>query len=172
MNKRAFLTLACFGALLSLPSRSPAQAPAAPGEAKSFELDPPGAEKSSAPSAEEWKTAPPVKLTREVSTCRSYRLREWLKLYCDNFPAAGVSLLAGQVEGVMVFVEQDSAGGNEAMKKNRSASVVFPVRRGDGRMLQIAQFGEGYDGPIGWNAAVTVSEQWASGEAAPIIAVW
>jgi len=172
MNKRAFLTLAALGVLLLQTERSPAQAPTAPGEAKTFESDPPGAEKSGAPSAEEWKTALPVKLTREVATCRSYRLREWLKLYCDNFPAAGVSLLAGQVEGLMVFVEQDSAGGNEAMKKNRSASVVFPVRRGDGRMIQIAQFGEGYDGPIGWNVAVTLSEQWATGEAAPTIAVW
>lgn len=140
-------------------------------EGKSFAEDPPGAEKTKAPTPEEWKTAPSVALTRGVAACRGYRVREWLKLHCDGFPAAGVSLLAGQSEGVMVYVDQANEGGNEAIKKPRPAEVIFPVRRGDGRVMQIAQFGEGYDGPLGWNVAFAVSEQWVEGEGAPIITV-
>ena len=57
------------------------------------------------------------------------------------------------------------------MKRSRAAEAIFPVRRGDGRIFQIVQFGEGYDGPLGWNVAFVISEQWAEGEAAPIIVV-
>jgi hypothetical protein len=35
----------------------------------------------------------------------------------------------------------------------------------------IAQFGEGYDGPIGWNNAYAVSEYWVEGEPAPIVTI-
>jgi hypothetical protein len=155
----------------SAASAAPAAEAPPAVEGKSFAEAPPGAEKSKAPTPEEWKTAPWVALTRSAALCRAYRVREWLKIHCDGFPAAGVSLLAGQNEGVMVYVDQTSEAGNEVMKKPRPAEVIFPVRRGDGRVLQIAQFGEGYDGPLGWNVAFTVSEQWVDGEAGPIITV-
>jgi hypothetical protein len=155
------------------PSMTASAAVSAPAKGKSFQEEPPGAEKSAAPSVEAWREAPLVALDRGVAACRAYRVREWLKIHCDSFPAAGVSLLAGDPEGVLTWVDPVTEGtSQEAMKKPRGAQVIFPVRRGDGRVVQIAQFGEGYDGPLGWNAGFTVSEQWLPEEPSPLITVW
>jgi hypothetical protein len=106
-----------------------------------------------------------------VAACNAYRVREWLKIHCSGFPGAGVSLLAGSRDGVQVWVDPSGGEGPEAMTKPRDAEIILPVRRGDGRIFQIAQFGEGYDGPIGWNNAYAVSEYWIDGEPAPIVTV-
>ncbi len=183
MNKRWLLTIAAAAALLTPAADAPADpaASAAPAssaapapardEGTSLEAAPPGVETSKAPTAEEWKTAPRVKLARNVAACNAYRVREWLKIHCSGFPGAGVSLLAGSRDGVQVWVDPIGGEGSFAMTKPRDAEIILPVRRGDGRLFQIAQFGEGYDGPIGWNNAYSVSEYWIEGEAAPIVTV-
>ncbi len=186
MNKRWMLTIAAAAALLTpavdapavpaSPSAAPsaassAAAPTAVAEGKSLDADPPGAEVSKAPKAEEWSAAPKVKLARNVPGCNTYRVREWLKIRCSGFPAAGASLIAGSRDGVLVWVDPAGGEGPDAMARPRDAEVVFPVRRGDGRLFQIAQFGEGYDGPIGWNNAYAVSEYWVDGEPAPIVTI-
>jgi hypothetical protein len=184
MNQRHLLTLSALAATIAFAGDIPAQQPppssapaasAAAGagdEGKSLADDPPGSDASKTPKPEEWKTAPKVKLTRDTPGCTAYRIREWLKVHCTGLPAAGASLLAGTRDGVQVWVEPGLlTEGKDAMKKVHDAEVVFPVRRGDGRVFQIAQFGEGYDGPIGWNTGVLVSESWVDGEAAPIISV-
>ncbi len=149
-----------------------ASASASPSEpAKSFAEAPPAEEKSKAPTLAEWKDAPRVTLEREEPLCRSYRVREWLKIHCSGFPAAGVSLLAGQGEGVSAWVPPPKTEGTAAMKEASFAELIFPVRRGDGRVFQVAQFGPGYDGPLGWNVVLIVSEVWPAGEPAPIITV-
>jgi hypothetical protein len=142
----------------------------APVDVGAFTLDPPTAEVTPAPKPDEWKAAPAARLSRDVEACRGYRVREWLKIHCAGFPAAGVSLLAGTRTGVGLWVDppRDPSDG---MKTARSAEVIFPVRRGDGRLFQVGQFGEGYDGPVAWNLAYTISEQWIDGERAPIITV-
>jgi len=186
MNKRWILTIAAAAALLTpaafapaqpLGSAAPSAAPAASAapppseEGKSLDADPPGVEISKAPKIDEWKSAPRVKLARGVPACNAYRVREWLKIHCSGFPGAGVSLLAGSQEGVLVWVDPSGGEGSEAMTKPRDAEIVLPLRRGDGRLFQIAQFGEGYDGPIGWNNAYSVSEYWVDGEPAPIVTI-
>ena len=183
MNKRWLLTIAAVAALLTpaaeapadpaasaAPSASAAPAPAS-GEGTSLDAAPPSAEVSKAPTAEEWKTASRAKLARSVAACNAYRVREWLKIHCSGFPGAGVSLLAGSRDGVQVWVDPSGGDGPEAMTKPRDAEIILPVRRGDGRLFQIAQFGEGYDGPIGWNNAYSVSEYWVDGEPAPIVTI-
>ena len=137
---------------------------------RSFVADPPGAETSPRPKPDEWKDAPVVKLTRDVAACQAYRVREWMKIHCSGFPAAGVAQLAGPRTGVALWVDPQKDP-SETMKTNRGAEAIFPVQRGDGRLFQIAQFGEGYDGPIAWNLAYTVSEQWVEGERAPIVII-
>ncbi len=174
MNRLA-LPLAAALLATSAPSAAPAGAPdlvvdgggAGPD---ALAADPPGAEATPAPKPDEWKAAPVVRLAHDVEACRAYRVREWLKIHCAGFPAAGASLLAGTRTGVGLWVDppRDAADG---MKTLRSAEVIFPVRRGDGRLFQIGQFGEGYDGPIAWNLAFTVSEQWIEGDPAPIVTV-
>jgi len=170
-SARAAPVVAAVNAAPAVSSSAAAAAAEAPG--KSFQEEPPGPEKSGAPSAEAWREAKVIPLDRNVAACRAYRVREWLKVHCDGFPAAGVSLLAGDPEGVLTWVDPVTEGtSQEAMKKPRGAEVIFPVRRGDGRVVQLAQFGEGYDGPLGWNVGFTVSEQWLAGEPSPIVTVW
>jgi hypothetical protein len=185
MNKRWMLTIAGAAALLTpaasapavpaappaKPSASAAVAPAPHVEGKSLDADPPSAEISKTPKAEEWSAAPAVKLARNVPGCNAYRVREWLKIHCSGFPGAGASLVSGSRDGVLVWVDPAGGEGPDAMMKPRDAEVVFPLRRGDGRLFQIAQFGEGYDGPIGWNNAYAVSEYWVDGEPAPIVTI-
>jgi hypothetical protein len=190
MNKRWLVTIPAATALLMAAQRAPAipaasptaSASAAPvasaaatppanGQAIALDVDPPGAEISKEPKIEEWKTAAPVKLARGVPACSAYRVREWLKIHCAGFPGAGVSLLAGSRDGVQVWVDPSGGEGSAAMAKPRDAEIILPLRRGDGRLFQIAQFGEGYDGPIGWNNAYSVSEYWVDGEPAPIVTV-
>lgn len=155
------------------PAGAPVSSAAVAASGKSFQEEPPLPEKNPMPSTEAWREALPIALDRGVAACRAYRVREWLKIHCDGFPAAGVSLLAGDPEGVLTWVDPVTEGtSQEAMKKPRGAEVIFPVRRGDGRVVQFAQFGEGYDGPLGWNVGFTVSEQWLPEEPAPVITVW
>jgi hypothetical protein len=151
----------------------PAGSVSAAPEAKpggSFEADPPAAAATPAPKPDEWKGAPVVALAHDVEGCRALRVREWIKIRCEGLPAAGASLLAGTRAGVELWVDPPKEP-KEQMKTPRAAEVIFPVRRGDGRILQIGQFGEGYDGPVAWNLAYIISEQWIEGENAPIISV-
>ena len=184
MNKRWMLTVAAAIALLT-PAASapavPAALSAAPSAAAattasvanlpSLDADPPSAEVSKTPKMDEWSAAPKVRLARNVPGCNAYRVREWLKIHCSGFPGAGASLITGSRDGVLVWVDPAGGEGPDAMSKPRDAEVVFPVRRGDGRLFQIAQFGEGYDGPIGWNNAYAISEYWVDGEPAPIVTI-
>lgn len=188
MNKRWMLTIAAAMALLTpaadapavpaSPSAAPSAAPPTTsatamvaGEGTSLDADPPSAEISKTPKLDEWNGAPTVKLARNVPGCKAYRVREWLKIHCSGFPGAGASLVTGSRDGVLVWVDPAGGEGPDAMAKPRDAEIVFPVRRGDGRVFQIAQFGEGYDGPIGWNNAYAVSEYWIAGEPAPIVTI-
>lgn len=152
------------------PASAAPSLPASAAEAKGLDEDPPKGDKSTAPKPDEWKTAAPVKLAREVPYCKAYRVREWLKVHCSGLPASGVAQLAGPREGVEVWVDTKREGDSEQIRKApRSAEVVFPLRPGDGRVFQIGQFGEGWDGPIAWNTAVVLSEQWVLGEPYPIV---
>jgi len=110
-----------------------------------------------------------VRLDHDVDACHAYRVREWVKIHCAGLPFAGASLLAGTREGVGIWI--DPPRDDDTMKTLRGAELIFPVRRGDGRLFQIGQFGEGYDGPVAWNVAFTVSEQWIEGDKAPALVV-
>jgi hypothetical protein len=192
MNKRSMLTIAATLALVlpatnapaipAAPSARPSAAPAAAAptasaaasavaSGPSLDVDPPSAEVSKTPKMDEWNAAMKVKLARNVPGCNAYRVREWLKIHCSGFPGAGASLVTGSRDGVLVWVDPAGGDGPDAMAKPRDAEVVFPLRRGDGRIFQIAQFGEGYDGPIGWNNAYAISEYWIDGEPAPIVTI-
>jgi hypothetical protein len=166
----SLLALSIAGTLAVRADQPGAPGSPTPPERPSFTADPPGTEATPAPTPDEWKAAPAVTLDHDVAACRAYRVREWVKLHCGGFPAAGVTLLAGTRTGVAVWVDppRDPA---ETMKTPRAAEAIFPVRRGDGRLFQVGQFGEGYDGPVAWNLAFTVSEQWLAAEAAPVISV-
>jgi hypothetical protein len=126
------------------------------------------AEPSKQPTAAEWKAAPRVRLSRTgpaAAGCRAYRAREWLRIRCPELTVSAISLLGGKAEGVAFWIDPPR-GGSELP---RGGEVMFPIRRGDRRVIQILTFGPGYDGPFTWLPAIVVQEQWLDDEPAPTV---
>ena len=151
-----------------------------------FDAEPFPEEKTKAPTADEWKAAIQVRLTRmstSISGCRAWRLREWMKIHCDT-KTAGIRLLAGSADGVALFVP-DSLVSQEEFDKNpselaakhfetmgRLGQVVFPVRRGDRRVFEWLRLDvwDNYEGPpgVGSTSTMILEEQWLEGAKAEI----
>ena len=147
-------------------------APAAPaaGEDRPLDAEPFPGEPSKQPTAAEWKDAPRVRLTRmgpaaAAAGCRAYRLREWVRIRCPELVTSAISLLGGKPDGVAFWITPPGSG--SALP--RGAEALFPIRRGDRRVIQILTFGAGYDGPFTLLPAIIIQEQWVEGDAAPIV---
>ena len=126
------------------------------------------AEPSKQPTAAEWKTAPRVRLSRTgpaAAGCRAYRAREWLRVRCPELTVSAISLLGGKAEGVAFWIDPPR-GGSELP---RGGEVMFPIRRGDRRVIQILTFGPGYDGPFTLLPAIVIQQQWLDDEPAPTV---
>ncbi|WP_437917037.1 hypothetical protein WME73_22695 [Sorangium sp. So ce302] len=125
-------------------------------------------EPSKQPTAAEWKAAPRVRLSRAgpaAAGCRAYRAREWLRIRCPELTVSAISLLGGKSEGVAFWIDPPR-GGSELP---RGGEVMFPIRRGDRRVIQILTFGPGYDGPFTLLPAIVIQEQWLEDEPAPTV---
>ncbi|CAN94201.1 putative secreted protein [Sorangium cellulosum So ce56] len=125
-------------------------------------------EPSKQPTAAEWKAAPRVRLSRAgpaAAGCRAYRAREWLRIRCPELTVSAISLLGGKTEGVAFWIDPPR-GGSELP---RGGEVMFPIRRGDRRVIQILTFGPGYDGPFTLLPAIVIQEQWLEDEPAPTV---
>ncbi|WP_437747481.1 hypothetical protein WMF39_22245 [Sorangium sp. So ce1504] len=125
-------------------------------------------EPSRQPTAAEWKAAPRVRLSRAgpaAAGCRAYRAREWLRIRCPELTVSAISLLGGKSEGVAFWIDPPR-GGSELP---RGGEVMFPIRRGDRRVIQILTFGPGYDGPFTLLPAIVIQEQWLEDEPAPTV---
>ncbi|WP_438011698.1 hypothetical protein WME89_25505 [Sorangium sp. So ce321] len=149
------------------PGKPPATAPEAVEE-RSLDAEPFPAEPSRQPTAAEWKAAPRVRLSRTgpaAAGCRAYRTREWLRIRCPELTVSAISLLGGKTEGVAFWIDPPR-GGSELP---RGGEVMFPIRRGDRRVIQILTFGPGYDGPFTLLPAIVVQEQWLDDEPAPTV---
>jgi len=120
--------------------------------------NPPSDEKTPAPSAAEWASAPEVSLTRHSDQrCSAKRLREWVRIFCSS-AGNGFSMIAGERAGVS-YGSQDTA-------PDFGGWLVFPVRRGDQRLIQLHGWAK-----WGWVASVVVSEQWLAGDKGPLLTV-
>ncbi|AUX43515.1 hypothetical protein SOCE26_049640 [Sorangium cellulosum] len=138
------------------------------GEERPLDAEPFPAEPSKQPTAAEWKAAPRVRLSRvgpAAAGCRAYRAREWLRLRCPELTVSAISLLGGKTEGVAFWIDPPR-GGSELP---RGGEVMFPIRRGDRRVIQILTFGPGYDGPFTLLPAIVVQEHWLEGDPAPTV---
>jgi hypothetical protein len=138
----------------------PAAAVAAPRRAHTLEDDPPTDERTPAPTAAEWKTAPGVTLAREPPDCRAQRVREWLRISCTTSLVVAMDLLAGPREGVSF----------DHHPKGPEQAVVLPLRRGDRRVLQIVT-GSWSKYTVEYDTAVSITEDWLDGAAAPTVVV-
>jgi hypothetical protein len=160
------------------PSAS-AAASAPPGRAAPSIADwIPPEEASEKPKPEAWEQAAPLSLLRPHASCTASALREWIRISCRSRMTEGggmdglmgVRVLAGSDEGVHII---DFKAEGEKGKAIDAAHVIFPVRRGDRRLL-------GFDGwkNGGWkmfyiteDTEVAISETWLPGERGPTIVV-
>jgi hypothetical protein len=167
----AALFLSAGGALAGSASPSGTASAGAVPDApptKGMEDDPPGEEKTPAPSLDEWKGAARIKIARADKRCNAFRLREWVKIHC-SLPAAGAALMAGNPDGVAVWVDRSSMEIEQVAFKPRGVDVVFPVRRGDARYFEVFEWFADYMYPSGHVVAVSISESWVEGEPAPVL---
>ena len=125
--------------------------------------DPPPDDRTPRPTREEWKAADEVALARAHPTFTARRVREWLRIGCDVWSnLAAMDLLAGPREGVS-FEARDGW--------EREQAVIFPVRRGDRRVLQIVLVASASKYSVDYDTAFAISEDWLAGAYGPTIVV-
>lgn len=130
-----------------------------------LDADLPGPEKSAVPTAREWLSATPVRLSRTSrvgAECAATRVREWLRVRCPVKTFA-LSLLGGSNEGLSFWIGPEAEG--------QWGEVQFPIRRGDRRVVQFWASREGDAGGLEPKPSVVLQEQWIEGESAPTITV-
>lgn len=141
---------------------------------------------SKAPAASEWSSALPLDLPRKhcssasvegacASVCSAKVLREWVQVSCARAKWTevfmGIRVLAGPADDVTLVDPPAPRGGD---KGQRGFSVVFPVRRGDRRTIEIAEML-----PLAWKSwtieerlAMVVSAMWLPNAARPTVTVY
>jgi hypothetical protein len=143
------------------PSTSASASPRAP--ARVLETSPPPAGETPPPSLAEWQEAEPVALARPLpDRCGARLRREWLRIRCRAPVPMSAALLSGTA-GVSFFMIAS------VTEDARAVEMVMPLRRGDRRIVQLTEAGAGYEGPIGQEALLIVSERWLDGDAGPIV---
>lgn len=132
----------------------------------------PPQEESKRPSEADWAKAEPLALERSHRMCKAARIREWVRVQCKRSgrtgePYLGLRVVGGSHEDVRV------ADPAEGEKGKRDIAVVFPVHRGDRRVIEIVGTQE-----LGWKSftvyeelELVVSETWLDGDPAPSITV-
>ena len=172
-----FLALLAFFSL-AVAEEAPAPAPAEPSAPSLAEWSPPEAA-SDKPTPEEWEKAAPLELLRPHLFCTASAVREWLRISCRD-PAAifkGLRVVGGSEKDVSIVdykgkrKDKDPETGKEIDKTFDGLHVVFPVRRGDRRVMSLATWAS-----CGWkcwyvreDTFVTISELWLPGEQRPTI---
>ncbi|WP_438000695.1 hypothetical protein WMF26_13605 [Sorangium sp. So ce185] len=141
---------------------------AAAPEPRALEEAPPAPERTPRPAMAEWDDAEPVRLARDKSgaACKARMRREWLRIDCTAPSLAAVRTL-GASAGEAWF-RLDQKNGEELAS---GVSVVFPVRRGDRRVIEILTGVWAYRGQLGISTNFMISEQWLDGDAGPLVSV-
>jgi hypothetical protein len=123
--------------------------------------------RSSLPKQREWREGKPVDFARDDARCAGRLVREWLRIRCFIPRVAGATLLAGNRDGtslrlVGAFDELSAA----------SAEIVFPLRSGDRRVIQLTALDDnGEWGGGGESISAMISESWVEEDRGPIVVV-
>jgi len=132
----------------------------------------PQSEKSEKPAEKDWEHAEPLELPRNHAFCKAQKIREWVRVECRRDPTAfepfvGVRVVGGSHTDVTV------SNSPKVPKGAQPLGVVFPVRKGDRRMLEFAGAvsPEWKSWTVTEELAFTVSEEWLESAAAPTITV-
>lgn len=123
--------------------------------------DPPSEEKTKAPTKAEWKSAPDYRLYKNEnkSECKAQKLREWLRITCQGWGYAGISVVSGSRDGLDLAIQSSDSG-------SEGAYLVLPLRRGDRRLILFMTQSKWSKHPDFF-----VSEQWLSGDKGPIVSI-
>jgi hypothetical protein len=127
-------------------------------------------ERSELPTADEWKSAPIIQVTRRsplARWCRVYRVREYLKVHC-GMPIAGLRQMAGSPKDVQLFVVTKSTANGSLTDAPNGGQVIFPLRKNDSRLFQFFEiFNDGWQ----WepDPSVVVDASWPDGTDAPTV---
>ncbi|HVK71280.1 MAG TPA: hypothetical protein VM694_42790 [Polyangium sp.] len=152
--------------LLALVAAVTASSPAtaqAPSYIVALDVDPPGPEKTKAPTFEEWSKAWKAQLTRTgpaAAPCTAYRVREWLKVRCLGTKPHAMVVLGGDAAEVSFWIDRDERQGGE---------VQFPMRRGDRRVVQIWTGGVDAAGVFKPKPSLIIQEHWLEDRASPTV---
>jgi len=143
-----------------------------PEGARDVEIDPPPGTKSPRPT--KWADAVDI-VVQGASACTAVMLREWVKVTCPG--SASIALLGGNIDGVMIDVVETTANTDPAIGVERAARTltgvaIFPLRRGDRRVLEFNLFEQGFSGygsstPDSQNVGQVLSELWLEGDKGP-----
>jgi hypothetical protein len=183
--KRSLLTLALLLAAVSADaapsaSASASNAPAPP--AKALEIDAPGSDVTPLPKPADWGQGHPVSLLRSPKPCKATRLHEWLRVVCHPLVTYGIALVSGDRKDVYFWINQQHFASDqerdnawwmgELDSKKWSAEVIFPLRRGDRRLIQITgssgeSIGYGDSSPVRF----FLSEHWLDDETGPVVSI-
>lgn len=153
------------------PKEAAKDAPKADVEERAidFEPIPPAPEKPLAPKEAEWRaSAVAVKFTARgprAKNCRLLRLREWLKVRCEAQITA-ISLLGGNIDRAYFWLPQQKEG----EPSPTSAEVIFPIKPGDRRIIELFSFGPAYGGSM-ISPGPVLQEHWIAGEPAPTVVI-
>jgi hypothetical protein len=128
--------------------------------------------RSPMPAKSEWAAAPQVAIDRATPEslfqsrqgqrcqCEARRLREWVRIRCDRDRDGGILLLGGSADGLALGRDQDA---------------VFPVRRGDRRVIEFLLAEETVNAHTTEVIArqplpgYVISEQWIAGDERPLL---
>ncbi len=150
----------------SVVATAPVSAPAeTSGQSRARSWVPPS-DISKQPTAAEWNGAQPLPLRRAHATCRAQALREWVRVTCDQ-AYLGVRVIAGPNDVSIADPPAREQG------KPRGVHVIFPVRRGDQRLIELAEMME-----FMWKSwtvrerlETVISVSFGEADSAPIITV-
>jgi hypothetical protein len=142
---------------------------AGPPPLPAFDALPFAEEKSPKPNKEEWKDAQEVALSEGTligSFCKSYRLREWIRIRCDHTTTAQMVVRCGNPEDVFMVLDRLP---DEWATFPEGGEIVFPLRRGDRRLIEWTSVDFGYKGASSALPWMLISETWLPGEDKPTV---
>lgn len=166
----------------SASASAAANASAAPAASASrplpvFFVGPPPAEKSKVPTVAEWAKSEEVDLASAAGECTTSRVREWFRVRCTVIHAYNAQLLAGNREVYYSFTQSTAcypgSYGDDGYCEDR-VETIFPLRRGDRRVIEITTQVGGYALPgraPSEQGCVLISEAWPDDEPAPSVSV-
>ncbi len=137
--KTLWLALAVAASTMAAPGFAQPEAARLASTPTALDWTPPSAE-SPQPTADEWKLAPNLELVRGHALCSARRLREWVNISCKSPPESSyfhVRVLGGDHRQVRIAHRAQPQGEEPSRSHRRGTDVIFPMRRGDRRMIEI-----------------------------------